>query len=73
MIILDANPLDDIRNTQAIDRVIKNGRIYSGETLAELWPRQTPAPDFWWTHDELPAYRPGLPPATGLPDKLRSR
>lgn len=71
MLVLDANPLEDIRNTWSIDRVIKNGRIFSGATLAEQWPRQLAAPDFWWTHDELPVYRPGLPPATGLPEKLR--
>jgi len=73
IIILDRNPLEDIRNTWAIDRVVKNGRIYKGDTLAEVWPRQTPAPDFWWAHEEQPVYRPGLPPSTGLPDKLRPK
>ena len=72
MIILDRNPLENIRNTWAIDRVIKNGRIYQGDSLAEVWPRQTAAPDYWWSHEEQPISRPGLPPATGLPEKLRA-
>jgi len=73
MLVLDGNPLEDIRNTMVIDRVIRNGRIFSGATLAQQWPGQTAAPDFWWTHDELPRYRPGTSPTTGLPDKLRPK
>lgn len=40
LVILDANPLDDIRNTNTIHRVMKNGRLYEGDTLNEVWPRQ---------------------------------
>ena len=39
LIILDANPLEDIRNTQSIHWVMKNGRLYEGATLNEVWPR----------------------------------
>ncbi|HSJ65631.1 MAG TPA: amidohydrolase family protein [Gemmatimonadaceae bacterium] len=46
--VLDANPLDDIRNTTAIRYVMKNGRLYDANTLAEIWPQQRPAPQFWW-------------------------
>jgi imidazolonepropionase-like amidohydrolase len=38
--VLDRNPLDDIRNTMSIQWVMKNGRLYDGNTLDELWPRQ---------------------------------
>ena len=38
LIILRANPLDDIRNTAEIEAVMKNGRLYDGDTLDELWP-----------------------------------
>ena len=38
--VLDRNPLDDIRNTMSIRWVMKNGRLYDGNTLDELWPRQ---------------------------------
>lgn len=45
LVILNANPLDDIRNTQAIRSVMKGGVLYDGDTLDELWPtpRSTPS------------------------------
>jgi len=48
LVILDSNPLDDIRNTNTIHYVMKNGRLYDGDTLDEVWPRQRPAPDEPW-------------------------
>jgi cytosine/adenosine deaminase-related metal-dependent hydrolase len=36
LIILDKNPLDNIRNTNSIDLVMKNGRLYNGNTLDEV-------------------------------------
>lgn len=33
MIILDKNPLEDIKNTRTIRYIIKNGIVYDGETL----------------------------------------
>ncbi len=46
--VLDRNPLDDIRNTNTIRYVMKNGRLYDGNTLDEIWPRQKAAPRLWW-------------------------
>jgi hypothetical protein len=40
LVVLDANPLEDIRNTNTIRYVMKNGRLYDGNTLDEIWPRQ---------------------------------
>jgi Tol biopolymer transport system component/imidazolonepropionase-like amidohydrolase len=48
LIVLDANPLDDIHNTNTIHYVMKNGRLYDGNTLDEVWPRQRPLPTPWW-------------------------
>jgi Tol biopolymer transport system component/imidazolonepropionase-like amidohydrolase len=48
LIVLDANPLDDIHNTDKIRYVMKNGRLYEGETLNEVWPRTKPLPPMWW-------------------------
>ena len=50
MVILDANPLENIRNTNTIRYVMKNGRLYEGDTLNEIWPRQMAAPDEAWRH-----------------------
>ncbi len=38
IVIMDANPLDNIRNTNTIKQVIKNGRLYDGNTLDEVYP-----------------------------------
>jgi hypothetical protein len=36
LILLNANPLEDIANTQAIDAVVANGRVFRREELDEL-------------------------------------
>jgi Tol biopolymer transport system component len=48
LIVLDANPLEDIHNTNSVRYVMKNGRLYEGETLNEVWPRQRTLPKMWW-------------------------
>ena len=47
--MLDANPLDDLRHTSEIRYVMMNGRLYEGDTLNEVWPRQRTLelPDYW--------------------------
>jgi Tol biopolymer transport system component len=50
LVILDSNPLDDIRNTNTVHQVMMNGRLYDGDTLDEVWPRQRAAPDEPWRH-----------------------
>jgi hypothetical protein len=50
LIVLDANPLENIRNSNTVRYVMKNGRLYDGTTLDEVWPRQRPAPDEPWRH-----------------------
>ncbi|MCA6078539.1 amidohydrolase family protein [Fulvivirga sedimenti] len=51
LVILDKNPLDNIRNTNSVSHVMKNGRLYEGNTLNEIYPREKPAPDFYWNQD----------------------
>ena len=36
LVLLDANPLEDIRNTQQIRAVIADGRLYRRDDLDEL-------------------------------------
>ena len=58
ILVLDANPLDNIRNTNTIRYVMKNGRVYDGNTLAEVWPRQREMPRQWWqANDAMPGSR----------------
>lgn len=48
LIILDANPLEDIRNTEKIKYVIINGRVYDAATMNETISREKPRSLFWW-------------------------
>jgi imidazolonepropionase-like amidohydrolase len=52
LIVLTKDPLKDIRNSAAIRYVIKDGEIYEGETLDQVWPDKKPAPKNWWQNDE---------------------
>jgi hypothetical protein len=48
LVILGANPLEDIRNTTSIDTVIQNGRVFDGKTINEAGAKpQKHAPFFW--------------------------
>ncbi len=49
MVIMDANPLDNIRNTNTIRYVVKNGRLYDGSTLDEIYPTVRPLDVSGWT------------------------
>lgn len=52
LLVLNENPLEAIRNTNTIRWVMKNGRLYEGDTLDELWPRERAAPDERWRHTD---------------------
>jgi Tol biopolymer transport system component/imidazolonepropionase-like amidohydrolase len=46
LVILDKNPLENIRNTNSVSKVIKNGRMYDGNSLDEVYPIARKAPSF---------------------------
>jgi hypothetical protein len=48
LLVLDANPLENIQNTNKIRYVVKNGVVHDGNTLDEIWPRQRKFPKFRW-------------------------
>lgn len=60
LVILDKNPLENIRNTNTVYRVMKNGRMYEGATLDEVYPTQRKAPDFGNAQDNPPKTLPGI-------------
>jgi Tol biopolymer transport system component len=48
LVVLDADPLVDLKHTAKIRWVMKNGRMYDGASLDEVWPRtQKLAPQPW--------------------------
>ena len=54
LLVLEKNPLQDIRNTLSVRQVMKNGRLYDADTLNEIWPRQRELPPLWFWKDAVP-------------------
>ena len=49
LLVLDRNPLENIKNTNSIRYVMKNGELYEADTLNMVWPQARPLPkQFWW-------------------------
>jgi Tol biopolymer transport system component/imidazolonepropionase-like amidohydrolase len=52
--VLDRSPLDELKNISGIRYVMKNGELYEGETLNQVWPvRKNLGKQYWW--EEEPA------------------
>jgi hypothetical protein len=54
LVVLDADPLADLRNTARIRYVMKNGELFDGSTLDQVWPAAKPLGRLWWWDDEPP-------------------
>jgi imidazolonepropionase-like amidohydrolase len=52
LVILAGDPLKDIHNTNTIRYVMKNGELFEGDTLNEVWPLQQPLAPLWWWSDD---------------------
>ncbi len=57
LVILSKDPLQDIHNTNSVRYVMKNGELFEGDTLNEVWPEQKPLPSLWFWNEQ-PAGRP---------------
>jgi len=49
LVVLDRHPLENIRNTNTVRWVMKNGELYEADTLRQVWPVEKTLPKFWWT------------------------
>jgi hypothetical protein len=58
LVVMDADPTFDIRNTTTLRYVVKNGELFDASTLDELWPEEKPLPRQWWW-DVAPTVEPG--------------
>jgi hypothetical protein len=59
LVIFDKNPLDDIHNTNTIHWVMKNGELFEGDTLDEVWPDEKKLePLYFWSFDKPKAGEP---------------
>jgi len=52
MIVMEKNPLENIRNTNTIQYVMKNGRLYEGNTCDEVYPQQRKLKTDEWKFDK---------------------
>ena len=46
LLVLDENPLEDIRNSTSIHHVMQGGFLYDGDSLDMVWPREEPLRPF---------------------------
>lgn len=60
LVILNANPLDDLRNSRKIDHVMKNGRLWEAATLTSVWPERQELRSFGW-QSQRPDAAAGIP------------
>ncbi|MGE4303956.1 MAG: amidohydrolase family protein [Novosphingobium sp.] len=65
LLVLDADPRDDLRNANRIAQVMRGGFLYQASDLQPLWPDKGDAPHAWFenTTDEqwLPVVEPKNP------------
>ena len=63
LVVLDANPLDNIRNTEKTAYVMANGRLYETATMNQVAPVESTRPTFWFEKDgaaRAPVLRAGM-------------
>ncbi|MCB0373422.1 MAG: PD40 domain-containing protein [Muricauda sp.] len=52
LIVLDKNPLEDIRNTETVKYTMVNGRLFDTETMNEIGNTETERTQFWWENNK---------------------
>ena len=52
LMILNTNPLENIKNTTDIKWVMKGGKLYDAMSLDELWPKATPFGPYYWVNND---------------------
>ena len=68
-LVLNCNPLDNIRCTADIEYVVKGGVVWHADSMTQMWPEYKPLPKPWWHSDEdWEELKPELPePWEGVP------
>jgi adenine deaminase len=57
LIVLDKNPLEDIKNSDSVIYTVINGRMYDTSTMNEVGNYDTPRGQFYWEKDQYaPAF-----------------
>ncbi|MDR9418691.1 amidohydrolase family protein [Gracilimonas sp.] len=51
LVVLDENPLDNIRNTNSVTHTMVNGRLFDAATMNEVGNQERERLPFWWERD----------------------
>ena len=51
LVILNSDPIKDINNSDDIHSVMKNGVLYDGMTMNEIYPKKQARKASWWKAD----------------------
>jgi hypothetical protein len=51
LLVLDADPSVDIRNSEKVARVMLGGRLYEAASMDEVAPGSARRPPHWWVAD----------------------
>ena len=55
LIVIDGNPLKDIRVTENVTHTMVNGRLYDSATMDQVAPTKKERLPFWWEQEGYPA------------------
>jgi len=53
LVVLNSDPLVNIRNSTDIRYVMKGGVLYEGDTLDQIWPESKPFRKFFWSTEAV--------------------
>jgi len=53
LMVLNANPLEDIHNTLKMQYVMKGGTLYDAETLDQVWPKAVKWGSYYWVNPDV--------------------
>jgi hypothetical protein len=48
LVLIDGNPLEDLRRTEFVDAVLLDGRLYEAASMNQVWPAQVERLPFFW-------------------------
>ncbi|WP_020404031.1 amidohydrolase family protein [Gracilimonas tropica] len=51
LVVLDKNPLENIRNTNSVTHTMVNGRLFDAATMNEVGNQENERLPFWWERD----------------------
>ncbi|PYQ24939.1 MAG: amidohydrolase [Acidobacteria bacterium] len=53
LVVLARDPLKDIRNTNSVRYVMKDGELFEGDSLDQVWPARKPLLPLWWWDEKV--------------------